>query len=123
MEVNSVAHQLEVLPDPDKDEYYYIIKKRIYQAAKDGHSLSLQNILNRVDDVGIKTVLVNQVRRNIIANKHQHELSVRKKKFQENVNFAEKERKDLKIVRKFISMSNADRMFLKGKVRLISVVF
>lgn len=94
MEVNSVAHQLEVLPDPDKDEYYYLIKKRIYQAAKDGHSLSLQNILNRVDDVGIKTVLVNQVRRNIIAYKHQHELSVRKEKFQENVNFAEKERKD-----------------------------
>lgn len=93
MEVNSVANQLEVLPDPDKDEYYYLIKKRIYQAAKDGHSLALQTILNRVDDVGIKTVLVNQVRRNIIAYKHQHELSVRKKIFQENTNFAEKERK------------------------------
>lgn len=62
MAINSVAAQMEVVSDPDKDEYYYVIKKRIYQAAKDGYSVSLQNIINRVDDVAIKTVLVNQVR-------------------------------------------------------------
>lgn len=60
MAINSVAAQMAHVEDPDKDEYYYLIKKRIYQASKDGFSMSLQNIINRVDDVSIKTVLVNQ---------------------------------------------------------------
>jgi hypothetical protein len=54
------TNQMEVI-DPDKDEYYYLIKKRIYQASKDGFSVSLQNILNRVESMEIRNVLVNQV--------------------------------------------------------------
>jgi hypothetical protein len=61
MAMNSSNAQMEVIDDPDKDEYYYLIKKRIYQASKDGFSVSLQNILNRVDSMEIRNVLVNQV--------------------------------------------------------------
>lgn len=51
---------LEALDDPDKDEYFYSIKKRIYQSAKEGFSLNLQVLISRVDTMEIRNVLVNQ---------------------------------------------------------------
>lgn len=65
MAFNSTATQMAIVDDTDKDEYYYFIKRGIYQACKDGFSMSLQNIINHVDDVAIKTILVNQVKFNI----------------------------------------------------------
>jgi hypothetical protein len=58
----SSVHPLEIADDPDKDEYFYSIKKRVYQSAKEGFSLNLQVQLSRVESQEIKNVLVNQVR-------------------------------------------------------------
>lgn len=58
----SSVHPLEIADDPDKDEYFYSIKKRIYQSAKEGFSLNLQVLISRVDNPEIRNVLVNQVR-------------------------------------------------------------
>jgi hypothetical protein len=57
----SSVHPLEIADDPDKDEYFYSIKKRVYQSAKEGFSLNLQVQLSRVESQEIKNVLVNQV--------------------------------------------------------------
>lgn len=54
------THPLEAADDLDKDEYFYAIKKRIYQSAKEGFSLNLQVIISRVDATDIRNVLVNQ---------------------------------------------------------------
>lgn len=63
MAMNNVtsAHPLEAVYDLDKDEYFYSIKKRIYQSAKEGFSLNLQVLISRVESVEIRNVLVNQV--------------------------------------------------------------
>lgn len=63
MAMNNVtsAHPLEAVDDLDKDEYFYSIKKRIYQSAKEGFSLNLQVLISRVESVEIRNVLVNQV--------------------------------------------------------------
>lgn len=53
--------QLEAADDLDKDEYFYAIKKRLYQSAKEGFALNLQVLISRVDSIEIKNVLVNQV--------------------------------------------------------------
>lgn len=61
MNVSTVQH-LDINPDdPDKDEYFYSIKKRIYQAAKEGFSINLQVHITRVENPEIRCVLVNQV--------------------------------------------------------------
>lgn len=52
---------LEAADDPDKDEYFYSIKKRIYQSAKEGFSLNLQVLISRVEATEVRNVLVNQV--------------------------------------------------------------
>lgn len=54
------THPLEAADDPDKDEHFYSIKKRIYQAAKEGFSLHLQVHISRAETAEIRTVLVNQ---------------------------------------------------------------
>lgn len=59
------THPLEAADDPDKDEYFYTIKKRIYQSAREGYSLHLQSITNNVDSTEIRNVLVNQASRSI----------------------------------------------------------
>lgn len=51
---------LEAADDPDKDEYFYSIKKRIYQSAKEGFSLNLQVLISRVEPIEARSVLVNQ---------------------------------------------------------------
>jgi hypothetical protein len=56
----SSTHPLEAADDPDKDEYFYSIKKRIYQSAKEGFSLNLQVLISRVESTEIRNVLVNQ---------------------------------------------------------------
>lgn len=56
----SSTNPLEAADDPDKDEYYYSIKKRIYQSAKEGFSLNLQVLISRVDSAEVRNVLVNQ---------------------------------------------------------------
>lgn len=58
----SSVHQLEIADDPDKDEYFYSIKKRIYQSAKEGYAINLIALVSRVDSTEIRNVLVNQVR-------------------------------------------------------------
>lgn len=65
MAMNNVSssHPLEAADDPDKDEYFYSIKKRIYQSAKEGFSLNLQVLISRVESTEIRNVLVNQVSR------------------------------------------------------------
>lgn len=61
MAVNvSSTHPLESADDPDKDEYFYSIKKRVYQSAKEGFSLHLISLLSRVESVEVRNVLVNQ---------------------------------------------------------------
>lgn len=57
----SSTNSLEAADDPDKDEYYYSIKKRIYQSAKEGFSLNLQVLISRVESTEVRNVLVNQV--------------------------------------------------------------
>lgn len=54
------THPLEAADDLDQDEYFYSIKKRIYQSAKEGFSLNLQVLISRVESTEIRTVLVNQ---------------------------------------------------------------
>jgi hypothetical protein len=54
------SHPLESADDPDKDEYFYSIKKRIYQSAKEGFSLNLQVLISRVESTEVRNVLVNQ---------------------------------------------------------------
>lgn len=51
---------LETVDDPDKDEYFYSIKKRIYQSAKEGYSLNVQVLISKVEPVEARSVLVNQ---------------------------------------------------------------
>jgi hypothetical protein len=51
---------LEAVDDPDKDEYFYSFKKRIYQSAKEGFSLNLQVLISRVEQIEVRNVLVNQ---------------------------------------------------------------
>jgi hypothetical protein len=61
MAVNVTStHPLEAADDPDKDEYFYSIKKRIYQSAKEGFSLNLCVLLSRVESAEVRSVLVNQ---------------------------------------------------------------
>jgi hypothetical protein len=50
---------LEAVDDPDKDEYFYSFKKRIYQSAKEGYSLNLQVLISRLP-TEVRNVLVNQ---------------------------------------------------------------
>ena len=57
----SSVHQLEIADDPDKDEYFYSIKKRIYQSAKEGYAINLIALVSRVESTEIRNVLVNQV--------------------------------------------------------------
>lgn len=54
------TNPLESADDPDKDEYFYSIKKRIYQSAKEGFSLNLQVLISRVESTEVRNVLVNQ---------------------------------------------------------------
>lgn len=58
----SFLHPLEIADDPDKDEYFYCIKKRVYQSAKEGFSLNLQVFISRVESQEIRNVIVNQVK-------------------------------------------------------------
>lgn len=52
---------LEAAEDPDKDEYFYSIKKKIYASAKEGFALNLQVLISKVDPANNqRTVLVNQ---------------------------------------------------------------
>ena len=52
---------LEAADDPDKDEYFYSIKKKVYQSAKEGFSINLQVLISRVEPIEARSVLVNQV--------------------------------------------------------------
>lgn len=61
MAVNETStSSLEAADDPDKDEFYYSIKKRIYQSAKEGFSINLQVLVSRVESDEARNVLVNQ---------------------------------------------------------------
>lgn len=61
MAINETSTSLlEASDDPDKDEYFYSIKKRIYQSAKEGYSLNLQVLISRVEATEVRNVLVNQ---------------------------------------------------------------
>lgn len=61
MAVNETStSSLEATDDPDKDEYFYSIKKRIYQSAKEGFSLNLQVLISRLEATEARNVLVNQ---------------------------------------------------------------
>jgi hypothetical protein len=46
----------------EKDEYFYALKKRIYQSAKEGFSLNLVLWLNRIESSEVRNIIVNQVR-------------------------------------------------------------
>lgn len=60
MNVTSTS-PLETAEDPDKDEYFYSIKKRIYASAKEGFALNLQVLISKVEPTNNqRTVLVNQ---------------------------------------------------------------
>lgn len=60
MNVTSTS-PLEAAEDPDKDEYFYSIKKRIYASAKEGFPLNLQVLISKIDPANNQqTVLVNQ---------------------------------------------------------------
>lgn len=63
MAINATSpSQLEnTTDDPDKDEFYYSIKKKIYQSAKEGFAINLCVSLNKIDDIESRNVLVNQV--------------------------------------------------------------
>lgn len=61
----SSTSQPETAVDLDKDEYFYSIKKRIYQSAKEGFALNLHTLLiSRVESNDIRNILVNQVSTN-----------------------------------------------------------
>lgn len=51
--------------DLDQDEYFYTLKKRIYQSAREGYALNLMLFLNRVQISTVRNVLVNQVRKHV----------------------------------------------------------
>lgn len=60
MNISSVQ-QLEEISNIDQDEYFYSIKKKIYQSAKEGFALNLQVLISRVEQPEIRNILVNQV--------------------------------------------------------------
>ena len=45
----------------EKDEYFYTLKKRIYQSAKEGFSLNIVLLLNKITDAEVRNIIVNQV--------------------------------------------------------------
>lgn len=45
----------------EKDEYFYTLKKRIYQSAKEGFSLNLVLFLNKIESLEVRNIIVNQV--------------------------------------------------------------
>ncbi|KAG5677884.1 hypothetical protein PVAND_007601 [Polypedilum vanderplanki] len=58
--MTNIQSQSDIIKELDKDEYFYSLKKRIFLHAKDGFSLNIISLLNKIDSVEIKTVLVNQ---------------------------------------------------------------
>lgn len=54
------SYPLEAPDDLDKDEFFYSIKRRIYQSAKEGFSLNLQVLISRIESAEIRNVVVNQ---------------------------------------------------------------
>lgn len=74
------SSQLENTDDPDKDEFYYSIKKKIYQSAKEGFAINLCVCLQNVGDLESRNVLVNQVsdpRMEIFLHHHRSEKKTR----------------------------------------------
>jgi hypothetical protein len=45
----------------DNEEKFYAIKKRIYQAAKDGFSINMMLHLKKIESQEVRNVLINQV--------------------------------------------------------------
>ena len=59
--MTSIQNQSDLLSEIDKDEYFYGLKKKIYAASKSGFSLNLATLLNKIDNLDIRNILVNQV--------------------------------------------------------------
>jgi hypothetical protein len=63
MSINNILDDTEV-EEYEKDELqlkFDAIKRRIYQAAKDGFSINLCSHLNKIDSLEVKNIIVNQV--------------------------------------------------------------
>jgi hypothetical protein len=59
--MTSIQNNTEIVEEIEKDEYFYALKKRIYQSAKEGFSLNLVLFLNKIESLEVRNVLVNQV--------------------------------------------------------------
>lgn len=59
--MTSIQNQLEILNEIDKDEYFYALKKRIYQSARAGFPLNLALYMNKIESPEVRNIIVNQV--------------------------------------------------------------
>lgn len=59
--MTTIESHPELAEEIEKDEYFYTLKKRIYQSAKEGFPLNLVLLLNKIDNSEIRNIIVNQV--------------------------------------------------------------
>lgn len=60
--MTTIDNHSELEEEIEKDEYFYTLKKRIYQAAKEGFALNLVLYLNKMESSEVRNIIVNQVR-------------------------------------------------------------
>lgn len=59
--MTSIDIRVESAEEIEKDDYFYALKKRIYQSAKEGYSLNLVLHLNKIQSAEVKAIVINQV--------------------------------------------------------------
>lgn len=59
--MTTIDNHPELAEEIEKDEYFYTLKKRIYQSAKEGFSLNLVLFLNKIESPEVRNIIVNQV--------------------------------------------------------------
>lgn len=59
--MTSIDIRVESAEEIEKDDYFYALKKRIYQSAKEGYSLNLILFLNKIESAEVKAIVINQV--------------------------------------------------------------
>ena len=59
--MTSIDIRVESAEEIEQDDYFYALKKRIYQSAKEGFALNLVLHLNKIESAELKAIVINQV--------------------------------------------------------------
>lgn len=59
--MTTIADNQELTEEIEKDEYFYALKKRIYQSAKEGFSINIAVFLNKIESPEVRNIIINQV--------------------------------------------------------------